>query len=79
MLIAGKMALNDIATAIVNAIHALTDESGQRVVMSTINDKQLEMAALAALQIAAGEPIWPADRKIRLPARTRMPGPFEEG
>lgn len=78
MLIVSKFVLNDIAAKLVESTHGLVNERGDRQVQGTIDDRRLEMAALTALQIAVGEPVWPDDRAINLPRRRSLPGPFRE-
>jgi hypothetical protein len=78
MLIASEALLLMVQQALVEATHGITDTNGQRVVLGTIDDRRLEMAALTALQIAAGEPIWPGNRKIVIPARQINSGVFVE-
>lgn len=53
-------------THIVNTTHGLVDTAGEPVVMSTIAEQQLRMAALCAIQIATGEAVWPGDKKITI-------------
>lgn len=78
MLIVSETVLLDIQQALVQASHGLVNERGERQTMGTIDDRRLEMAALTALMATVGEPVWPSNRKIVLPSRSRMPSPFEE-
>ena len=78
MFVVHETTLAEIQSALVTAAHGLTNERGERVLHGTFDSLRLEMAALTALQIAVGEPIWPSNRKITLPKRQRYAGPFEE-
>ena len=78
MFVVHETTLAEVQSALVAAAHGITNERGERVLLGTIDSQRLEMAALAALQIAVGEPIWPSNRKITLPRRQRLPGPFQE-
>lgn len=78
MLIVSETALLDLQSVLVSLTHGLVNERGDRPTMGTIDHARLELAALTALQITVGEPIWPANRKIKLPRRSVAFGPFEE-
>lgn len=78
MLVADTKALLDLQAAIVAATHSITDERGGRVILSTINDRQLRSAALVAMQVALGEVVWPGDQKITAPKPQRAPGIFAD-
>ena len=78
MYVVGEMVLKDIMTALVEATHSIVNEMGDHIVVGTIDDNRLRMAALQGLQIAVGDAIWPAANKIKLPKRSRLPGPFVE-
>lgn len=66
MIVLGEIPLRALMTQIVEASHLLTDTAGQHQAMSTIPESQLRMAAICALQIATGLPIWPGDKPIRI-------------
>lgn len=78
MYVVPETALLDLQQAIVEATHGITDERGQRALLSTIDTQRLQMAALVGLQVAVGDVIWPSNRKIILPRRRELPGPFIE-
>lgn len=66
MLVISGSDLNGLMTDIAVRARAVTDHNGKPVVMSTMPESQLRAAAQAALMIATGEMIWPADRNIDL-------------
>jgi hypothetical protein len=66
MIILPEYLMRDLMTHIVNATHGLVDTAGDQAVMSTIPEAQLRMSALVAIQIATGQSVWPADRKITI-------------
>lgn len=78
MIIAPELVLKDLMTKIVGATHGLTDTAGNPQTMSTIAEAQLRMAAICALQIATGMPVWPGDRKIQIVRRAPTTDIFEE-
>ena len=78
MFIISETALLDLQASIVNVTHGLVNERGDRMSVGTIEERRLAMAALAAIQIAVGQPVWPGNEPIRIPARARLPGPFRE-
>jgi hypothetical protein len=78
MLIASETLLLDVQEQLVSATHGLTTERGTRPNLSTIDPARLRMAALVALQVAIGEPVWPADVAIIIPRRAALAGPFRE-
>lgn len=78
MIVFPAMALRKLMTDIINSTHALTDTAGNPVVSGTIQDSQLRMAALNAIQIATGETVWPGDRKITITRRKQTDDIFVE-
>lgn len=64
MIVVSSMAIRELMSRIVGATHGLQNEVGEPVVTPTIGEQQLRMAAITALQIATGEPVWPGDREI---------------
>ncbi len=80
MLVISAPALLQLQSAIVQATHALTKPDGARALISTINDRALKHAALIAIQLAAGEVIWPGDETliIDMPQQQAY-GPFRIG
>lgn len=77
MIVAPELTLRDLMTQIVQAAHGLTDELGTPQVMPTIDEPRLRMAAITAMQIATGEPVWPGDRKIVIRRPDRDFGIFQ--
>lgn len=76
MIVLPQMAMSELMSRIVEASHGLTDENGNRHVLSTIPETQLRMAAIVAIQIASGEAIWPGDRAIVLREQKQSYGIF---
>lgn len=76
MLIVSTAALRNIQSAIVQATHGLVDQDQNPVMAGTLPSGALEIAALAALQVAMGQVVWPADKEIEPPRRVREAGPF---
>lgn len=66
MIVAPEITLKTLMTQIVEGTHGLVDTAGHPQTMSTIPESQLRMAAVVALQIATGQPIWPGDKKITI-------------
>ena len=78
MLIAPTSVLRVLQEAIVKATHGLVNQDGEPMTLGTVNERQLAMAALNAISSAAGDVVWPGDRRIDPPKRVRDPGPFGE-
>ena len=78
MIVASEITLKTLMAQIVEATHRLTNEIGDAHMNSTITEPQLRMAALTAMQIATGEPVWPGDRKIVIRQPRQSFGIFEE-
>jgi hypothetical protein len=80
MLVISAPALLQLQSAIVGSTHSLTKPDGSRALINTINDRALKQAALIAIQIAAGEVIWPGDETLTIdvPAQQAY-GPFRIG
>lgn len=77
MYVISEPALRGLQSAIVAATHALTSPNGARAQISTINDRALKQAALIAVQIAAGEVIWPGDETLTIETSAHQSiGPF---
>lgn len=66
MLVVSTPTLNTLIQDIASRAREITDHNGGTVILPTINEDALRSAALAALFIATGEVIWPADQKIDL-------------
>lgn len=80
MFVISAPALLQLQSAIVAATHGLTHPNGQRATINTINDRALKQAALLAIQIAAGEVIWPGDETLTIDVPTQQQyGPFRIG
>ena len=61
-----EIALRTLMTQIVSASHSLTDTAGTPVVLNTITEDKMRMAAIIGLQIVAGMPVWPGDQQINI-------------
>ena len=80
MLVISAPALLQLQSAIVAATHGLTSPDGKRASINTINDRTMRQAALLAIQICAGEVIWPGDETLVLDIPTQQQyGPFRIG
>lgn len=73
-----EMTMRRLMTNIVEAVHGLGDDLGNVWVAPTISEAQLRQAAMVAVQIATGEPIWPGDRVIKIRRANVRHGIFEE-
>jgi hypothetical protein len=71
-----KSVLNMLIKTIGEASHMLTDEIGAPIRFGTLGEKELRTAALTALTIATGEPIWPGDRQFVIPDQPKQVGIF---
>lgn len=70
MLVVTDSAIRLVVEAVVNAARSCTDAAGNRAQIGTMEPKALNTAAMMAISIATGEPVWPASEPIRLsPAR----------
>lgn len=69
MLVMREAALKNLMHMIINSTHDLVDTVGVPQTMGTIPESQLRMAAIVAVQIATGLPIWPGDRPIEIRRR----------
>jgi len=78
MIVASEITLKILMQQIVEASHRLTNEVGDQHICSTIAEPQLRMAALVAIQMVTGEPVWPGDRKITIRQPRQSYGIFEE-
>lgn len=74
MIILPEYSMKQLMTQIVTATHSLQDELGDPVVMSTITEPQMRMAALIAIQIATGQTVWGGDRPVQI-KRPRQQNP----
>lgn len=80
MFVISAPALSQLQAAIVASTHSLTKPDGTRALLSTIDPKALRQAALLAIQIAAGEVIWPGDETLVIDMPTQQSyGPFRIG
>ena len=64
MIVVPEIVLKMLMTQVVEATHSLTDTGGAPHIAQTINEPQLRMAALVAIQLALGEAVWPGDKTI---------------
>lgn len=78
MLIATEAIQRRLQAAITNCAVELVDVNGDPVVLNTIDELRLRTAAMVALQIAAGETVWPANQKIPRPKPRPSSSVFEE-
>ena len=74
MLVVRPGTLRSLMEAIVSASHDLTDQNGERVAISTIDERALRGAALSSLISAVGDIVWPGDRAIDMPTPRPAPG-----
>lgn len=58
--------MRQLMTQIITATHGMVDELGEPVIMSTITEPQMRMAALVAVQIATGQTVWGGDKPVTL-------------
>ena len=66
MIVIPEYLMRSLMAQIVDATHGLVDTAGEPVIMSTIAEPQLRMAALVSIQIATGQAVWPGDKKIQI-------------
>jgi len=66
MLVVSDAAMRMITEAIVNAAHSMTDTTGTRATIGTMEPKALRTAALVGLSIATGEVVWPGSEPLRV-------------
>lgn len=78
MIILPTITLKMLMQSIVSAAHELSDETGSPHATNTIPEAQLRMAAITALQIATGEPVWPGDKTIKFKRPKVQFGVFQE-
>lgn len=72
-----KSVLLEMQKHIAEASHMLTDMvSNERLRVGTLDQKALKTAALTALTIALGEPVWPGDEIIEIPDQPKQVGQF---
>ena len=76
MIVIPSMVLKMLMTNIIEATHSLSIESGAKFTQGTIEEKTLRMAALTAVQIATGQPVWPGDQTIVIKEGPRQHGVF---
>jgi hypothetical protein len=72
-----EVALKQLMTQIVGATHGLVDTSGAQCTLGTIPEAQMRMAALIAVQIVAGQTVWPGDRPIKITRPKQRVGVFD--
>lgn len=72
MLVVSDAVVLDLMGYIANLTHTLTDSNGKRADIGTIEDQRLRMAALSAMMIAAGRPLWPDSETVVLPRQERV-------
>ena len=78
MIVIPEAAMLELMMQITSTTHSLTDTAGNAVLTNTIAEPQLRMAAIIALQVATGAPIWPGDKKIVIKRPRQSLGIFEE-
>ena len=66
MLVIQEADLHRLQSHIGSACRCLTDNTGRRVDVPTIDHRTLNVAAMIALQICAGEVVWDATKPLRL-------------
>lgn len=76
MLIAPPHVLRTVQEAIVKASHGLVNENGEPMLAGTLDEARLGLAALLAVQLAAGDVVWPGDKRIDLPRPVQQTGVF---
>ena len=64
MIVIPEYALKTLMTQIVGATHGLTNAAGEPVITNTIPEATLRMAAVIAVQVAAGDAVWPGDKRL---------------
>lgn len=64
MLVIPVAVLSEVMQVLVQATHHLTDLAGERKQLSTIDERRLRSAALAALLVATGDSVMPGDERI---------------
>jgi hypothetical protein len=64
MIILPGYSMRELMTAVVNATHGLVNAAGEPVVVNTIDEARLRMAAVCAIQIATGESVFPGDKRL---------------
>jgi hypothetical protein len=74
MYVVPKGVLLDLMQQITTASQQLRDEHGERKLTTTIDEKTLRGAALAALLAVTGEVVWPGDRELRIKAQPETYG-----
>jgi hypothetical protein len=76
VIVISPIVLKMLMSNIVEATHSLTDDQGARVMIGTIDEKTLRMAAISAIQDAVREVVWPGDRAIVFKDGPRQQGIF---
>lgn len=72
-----KSVLNEMIKHIAECSHMMTDmATGERVRFGTLSEQSLRTAALTAMTIATGDPVWPGDRVIEIPDQPKQVGQF---
>ena len=79
MLVIPEIALATLMRQIVESTHSLTDTAGEPQMLSTIPQAQMRMAALVAIQIVAGETVWPGDKQLLIKRPKQTHSIFAEG
>lgn len=62
MIVISPQSLSDLMQSIVQTAMSGVDHHGQRQVLKTMDPAALRGAALAALTLATGDVVWPADK-----------------
>lgn len=68
--------LNQMMKTIAEVSHMMTDLSGEPVRFGTLDAKNLKTAAIMALTVAVGEPVWPGDEILVIPNVEKRVGVF---
>ena len=66
LILVPEVALRTLMMQVVSTSHSLTDTGGSPVVLNTISEDKMRMAAIIALQIVSGQPVWPGDQPISI-------------
>lgn len=71
MLVLSDAAIRMLTETIVNAARSTTDTAGGRAQLGTMNGDALRTAAIMAVSVATGQPVWPESEEIAVAAPTR--------
>lgn len=77
MIVLPGITIRTLMAEIVAATHGLTDQNGERVMLGTIEEKNMRMAAKHAIETCIGQSVWMGDEKIVISEQPRQVGIFE--